>query len=237
MKIGIISDIHSNKQALDTILKEFDNLNVDKIICAGDIIGIGINPDEVTKTLINRKDKLIIVKGNHEKYLLNGIPKVVHNNRNMNEEEYQNHIWNHSKLTTESISFIKTFKDEETIIIEGKKIYITHYPLNPNGTYQIISSKNDIKDLFSNIDADIFIYGHTHKSNILIHDNKYYINPGSLGCPNKTNLAQGILLEINDNNIEFNHINIEYNVKEVINNIKETNMPFSNEILEIFYGQ
>ena len=46
MKIGIITDIHSNIQALNVILNEFDKQNVEKIICCGDIIGIGINPEE-----------------------------------------------------------------------------------------------------------------------------------------------------------------------------------------------
>lgn len=233
MKIGIISDIHSNIQALNTILNEFDNLNVDKIICAGDIIGIGINPDEVVKTLIARKDKLVIVKGNHENYLLNGLPEMVHDNRLISNDEYQNHIWNHSKLSTESIEFIKELKDEELIKVNGKRIYITHYPIS---AYRKIVYNSELIDIFSNIDADIFIYGHTHKSNIFSHDNKYYINPGSLGCPNKSSITKGVILEINDNDIECHYIATEYNVNEVINNIKKSNMPFSNEILEIFYG-
>ena len=41
MKIGIITDIHSNIIALNGVLNKFENLNVDKIICCGDIIGIG----------------------------------------------------------------------------------------------------------------------------------------------------------------------------------------------------
>ena len=35
MKIGIISDIHSNIQALETVLKEFNRIKVDKIIISG----------------------------------------------------------------------------------------------------------------------------------------------------------------------------------------------------------
>ena len=36
MKIGIISDIHGNKKALDAVLKQFEKENIDKIICLGD---------------------------------------------------------------------------------------------------------------------------------------------------------------------------------------------------------
>ena len=40
MKIGVISDIHSNIYALDAVLNEFDKIKIDKILCCGDIIGI-----------------------------------------------------------------------------------------------------------------------------------------------------------------------------------------------------
>lgn len=39
MKIGIISDIHGNIDSLEAVLKEFENIKVDKIICLGDFIG------------------------------------------------------------------------------------------------------------------------------------------------------------------------------------------------------
>ena len=41
MKIGIITDVHSNIIALNAVLNEFEKIEVDKIICCGDIIGIG----------------------------------------------------------------------------------------------------------------------------------------------------------------------------------------------------
>lgn len=39
MKIGIISDIHGNIDALDAVLKELEKENINKIICLGDFIG------------------------------------------------------------------------------------------------------------------------------------------------------------------------------------------------------
>ena len=49
MKIGIITDIHSNINALNAVLEKFDKMKVDKIICCGDIIGIGSNPEETVQ--------------------------------------------------------------------------------------------------------------------------------------------------------------------------------------------
>ena len=39
MKVGLISDIHGNKKALDVVLEQLEKENVDKIICMGDLVG------------------------------------------------------------------------------------------------------------------------------------------------------------------------------------------------------
>lgn len=57
MKIGIITDVHSNIIALNAVLNEFEKIEVDKIICCGDIIGIGPNPEETVQKLMKSDDK------------------------------------------------------------------------------------------------------------------------------------------------------------------------------------
>lgn len=237
MKIGIITDIHSNIQALNAILNEFDKLNVERIICCGDIIGIGINPEETVQTLLKRKEMLIAVRGNHEQYLLKGLPKEIHDDkRKMSEQEIENHKWNHSKLSDQSINFLRSLEISQNIELGGKLFYIVHYPQQANGTYKKHiknPSAMDNVEMFKENDADIFLYGHTFSVNNI--DNKWYINTGSLGCPMDSNMARAGLLEINDREIKFNRINVEYNVKEVIDEINNLKFPFYEEILKIFY--
>ncbi len=240
MKLGIITDIHSNKQALKAVLEKFDEINIDKIICCGDIIGIGPNPEEVIQMLMERKDILIAVRGNHEKYLIAGLPKEIHDDkRKMSLEEIRNHEWNHSRLSEESKKFIEELPIEKNIEIEKKKIYIIHYPNNKDGTYKkhiknptIIESQ----DMFEEIDADIFLYGHTHTVSVNNNENKWYVNPGSLGCPMDSCIANAGVLSICNEKIDFQCLNIKYDVektKEEINNIK---FPMCEKILKIFYG-
>ena len=239
MKIGIITDIHSNIQALNAILNEFDKLNVERIICCGDIIGIGINPEETVQTLLKRKEMLIAVRGNHEQYLLKGLPKEIHDDkRKMSEQEIENHKWNHSKLSDQSINFLRSLEISQNIELGGKLFYIVHYPQQDNGTYKKHiknPSAMDNVEMFKENDADIFLYGHTHTFSVNNIDNKWYINTGSLGCPMDSNMARAGLLEINDREIKFNRINVEYNVKEVIDEINNLKFPFYEEILKIFY--
>ena len=241
MKVGIIADVHSNIEALNTVLEKFDKIKVDKIICCGDIIGIGPNPEETVQILMRKKDILVAVRGNHEQYLLMGLPKNVHDDKKkMSLEEINNHEWTHSKLSENSKSFISQFKISNIIEIESKKIYIVHYPGDEKGIYKSHIKKPNIEqngEMFSKLDADIFIYGHTHTPSINTKNNKWYINPGSLGCPVKNNIANAGILEINKNEIHYEQLKIEYNVNEVIQEIERLKFPFYKEILKIFYGK
>ena len=241
MKVGIITDVHGNIIALNAVLNEFEKIEVDKIICCGDIIGIGPNPEETVQELIKNKDKLIAVRGNHEQYLLKGLPKNVHDDkRTMSLEEIDNHEWTHSKLSENSKKFISQFKISNIIEIEDKKIYIVHYPSDEKGIYKKHIKNPTIKqneEMFSGIDADIFIYGHTHTTSINNKNNKWYINSGSLGCPVKSNIANAGILEINKNEIRYKQLKIEYDVNEVIQEIERLKFPFYKGILKIFYGK
>lgn len=239
MKIGIITDIHSNIQALNAILNEFDKQNVEKIICCGDIIGIGINPEETVQTLLKRKEMLIAVRGNHEQYLLKGLPKEIHDDkRKMSEQEIANHKWNHSKLSDQSINFLSQLELFQNIKLAGKRFYIVHYPQQPDGTYKKHIKKPSTMEnieMFKENNADIFLYGHTHTFSVNNINDKLYINTGALGCPMKSNLARAGILEINDEKIQIKSINVEYNVKEIIDEINNLKFPFYEEILKIFY--
>lgn len=69
MKIAVISDIHASLQSLKACLTDIDKEKVDFIVCLGDIIGYGNNPQECLK-LVRQKCQ-IIIKGNHEEVLCN----------------------------------------------------------------------------------------------------------------------------------------------------------------------
>ena len=104
----------------------------------------------------------------------------------------------------------------------------TNYNKNP--------SFSDLKQMFNKYNSNIIIYGHNHNRLISFKDDKYFINPGSLGCPsNDKDIARAIILEINEN-ISFKLIENHYNVYDVIESIKKLNYPSKDEILKIFYG-
>ena len=88
------------------MLEKFHTEGCEKVICCGDIIGIGPYPEETVQRIIQIPD-IIAVRWNHERYLLEGMPAQVPNEENMGYEEMEYHKWEHSLLSNESIQFLK----------------------------------------------------------------------------------------------------------------------------------
>lgn len=242
MKIGIISDIHSNILALEEVFKKFKTEKVDAVICIGDVIGIGPYPEKCIQFLMDNKNMILsYVKGNHENYLLNGIPKRNHNEKNakpLSEEEIATHRWNHAKLNEKQRNFINNLKNRDEIIVEGKKVVIEHYPMDENYKFKRFCKNptaTEVKELFDNKNADIYLFGHTHKIYYYNDKVKYYINPGSLGCPIDTQSANAGILIIEKDNIKYEQIQVKYDIDKVITDIIKLKYPLNDFMIDIFY--
>lgn len=240
MKIGLISDIHGNKKALDAVLEQLENENIDKIICLGDLIGGAPMSEEVVQKIISIEPRIIAVRGNREKYIIEGMPKVVHDEKiKVSDEQLQRNEWLKKRLSDSSIEFISKLPKEIIYEIEENKIYIAHYPMNEDGSFRKHIKRASVEEneiMFRGIDADIYLYGHTHKEVYNFKNSKTYINPGALGCPEKTNYAPYGILNINKKEIEYKQLYVEYNVQEVIDYIQELKFPGYKNVLKLFFG-
>ncbi|MCH5314603.1 MAG: metallophosphoesterase family protein [Eubacterium sp.] len=238
MKFGIITDIHNNLPALKAVTERLNKLECDKIICCGDIIGIGPCPEETVQYMMQIPN-LIAVRGNHEKYLLEGMPNEYPNDENMSFEEMKHHKWEHSLLSAESISFLNGLPYKMEFICEGFKISVMHYCMDREGHYvnnKANSSEDDLKKMFSDVTSDIILYGHDHNRNICKGD-RLYINIGSLGCPAQDkNIARGGILNIEQSKVDIQPIDVKYDVDNVIDLIDHINYPDADNIKKFFYG-
>lgn len=68
--IAFISDIHGNASAFTEVLKDIRSRNIGKIICIGDIIGYGPEPEECLDLAMEHCD--IVLCGNHEYAVMHG---------------------------------------------------------------------------------------------------------------------------------------------------------------------
>lgn len=129
MKIGVFADVHNNAVALDAVLRTLEDEGCEVLACAGDIIGIGPWPEETVQRLM-RIPNLIAVRGNHERYLLEGMPAKCPNDEGMDEAEMACHRWEHSRLSAASIAFLRALPDRADVEAHGRRIAVMHYGMD-----------------------------------------------------------------------------------------------------------
>ncbi|MGN0504925.1 MAG: metallophosphoesterase family protein [Lachnospiraceae bacterium] len=239
MKLGIIADIHNNVTALKVAMKQFDQMKCDKILCCGDIIGIGPYPEQTVQYMMQIPN-LIAVRGNHEGYLLDGMPEEYPNEEQMDKEEMLHHKWEHSMLSAESVGFLKKLTYVQELFIEGHKISILHYCMDRAGHYVNYTpnpSGNELSTMFADIDSDIILFGHDHSRTICTVGDKWYCNVGSLGCPGSDkNLARAGVLTVEQHTVRIEPLEIRYDVGCVVDEINRLDYPAAGNIKKFFYG-
>ncbi len=69
MKLGLISDIHGDPAALELAWAHLVTMKVDRIVCAGDLVGYGPFPDRVVAFV--KEYQIPSVRGNHDRWAVN----------------------------------------------------------------------------------------------------------------------------------------------------------------------
>lgn len=229
MRIAIFSDIHGNKEALESIIKDIKKENIKEIICLGDVIGIGPNPKECLDIIIDNNIKMVF--GNHELYYIKGTDIA----DNLGEGELKHQKWVKSKITDKQKGFLE--KCSLTIEKEynGKKVLFEHFLIdNINKDYPFydlgIVKDNKINEIIKSLDYDLIFIGHEHKNFIL--DNKLY-DVGSSGCRND-NKTRYTILDTDSFTIETKIL--EYDRDSFEKDLLKEDYPDRNIIAKWFFG-
>jgi len=191
-KIAIISDIHANIEAFEVVLSEIDKERVDKIICLGDIVGYGPNPNEVVDLIIEKN--ITSIKGNHDEGMVNQSIVFQFNDFGRKALEWQRGILKRSNFTfLESLPLELIFDD----------FHIVHGA--PSNYFKYIITLRDALDEENFMKKNMVLIGHSHRAGvfsitdkeyfpmpeggefILRREKKYIINPGSVGQPRDLN--------------------------------------------------
>lgn len=64
MRIAVVSDVHSNIEALREVVQEIDRQSCDRVVCLGDVVGYGASPNECCATI--RELAEVTLLGNHD---------------------------------------------------------------------------------------------------------------------------------------------------------------------------
>lgn len=190
MRVLVISDIHANLVALETVLEHAGQ--VDAVWCLGDMVGYGPHPNECIQRL-QQLPNLICLLGNHDAAALDQLDLDT-----FNHEARLSVEWMQSILTPQSLEFLSQCPPQLT---NGQVTLVHGSPRHP--TYEYLLDTRSATENFHYFDTNFCFVGHTHLPVMFqIGDGDYMaglsippvnfvidlqprtiINPGSVGQP------------------------------------------------------
>jgi len=175
MKIVIISDIHSNLSALES-LPEHD---YDQLWCIGDLVDYGPKPREVIRWIEDRAT--VIVCGNHDHAVgFNANPQCSAPFRRLAAETRR---FTQDVCTQNDVQFLRRLPLHRELIVNSTSFYLVHaMPTDPLFGYCPENSERWQTEI-GWTDADVLVVGHTHTPFTRKIGKTTIVNPGSVGQP------------------------------------------------------
>ncbi|MEK3991716.1 metallophosphoesterase family protein [Robertmurraya sp. FSL R5-0851] len=224
MKLAFISDIHGNAIALDAVLQDIQQKNVDKVVVLGDICYRGPEPQRALD-LVRALD-CNVIKGNADEWVVRGVQQGEvpdHVLELMNKER----DWIVSQLSDESIDYLKALPTQLNLEVEGIRIHAFH--ATPDSLFEVVPpTANDetILEKLVTSEEDLYIYAHIHKPYIRFINGKCIVNIGSVGLPfDGLNKASYSIVEINEGSIQTSNVRVSYDVHKVVEQYKNVEYP------------
>lgn len=232
MRVLVISDIHANLTAFETVLADAKGA-WDYVWCLGDVVGYGPDPNECVDLL--RSLPHLCLAGNHDWAALNRLDI-----RTFNPDARKAVQWTQDTLRPDVVEYLEalptTFVIDNYTLAHGS-------PREPVWEYileSVIAALN-----FSHFETDYCLVGHTHQPVIYqqvgeqgetkalapqygrprrLENVRQIINPGSIGQPRDANpKAAYALLDLETDT--FEHRRVAYNVGAVQKRMRQHDMP------------
>ena len=231
MRLAIVSDIHANLEALQTALEIIKNQRIDQIICLGDVVGYGANPNECL-TLIQREAAVTLL-GNHDQACIDASAMS-----SFNPFARVAAQWTFNQLREDNKDYLRNLP----YTWESEGLFFVHAsPYEPEEWHYIITDA-DARDNFDHFSQKICFVGHSHVAEIfsapmrpsgpvevledaaLEKGRKYIINVGSVGQPRDGDWRSGFGI-FDTKDWSYEQIRAEYDVQQASQKILAAGLP------------
>ncbi len=212
MKIGLISDVHGNLIALETVLEKLNHC--DRIYCAGDVVGYYPFPNEVIEIFI--REGIESVMGNHD--------YAVANNDFSGFNPYAEEAgrWTRENLRKEYLEWLSKLP----IKIETEWFDIYHgAPAEDETAFEIYLFPEDpvVLDFLRMLKRNIVV-GHTHIQFLREIDGYIFVNPGSVGQPRDGDPRSAFAIFDTESGKAILR-RVEYDIDEVCDAVMKAGLP------------
>lgn len=199
MRYAVLSDLHANLEALTVVFEKIRTLgNIDQILCCGDIVDYGVEPNECCELLLDHG--VVSILGNHDRASLN-----LSEAESFNSMAKRSAYWTHKVLKQQYKNWFRTLHDQKRI---GKNILLVHGAVSHRDDYLFEETliRHNFHVLASQYpEVSLCFYGHSHIKQVWKNPGQliwmgaesdsisfsipleatatYFINPGGLGQP------------------------------------------------------
>lgn len=221
MKIAIISDLHSNIEALQACLDKARALNVEQYVCLGDIIGYGPDPAKILE-MVMALPKVVVIRGNHEEALFTSYYK------GLRPHIRQTVDWTKSQLSDQQLKFLQGLPYQATVA----GMTMVHASADKPERWPYVYNIDLASKCMQASNSRITVVGHTHQPEIyfetptkqikcltpqpevaipLYQHGRYVINVGSVGQPrDEINAASFVVYDTDEREVVFYRIAYDY---------------------------
>lgn len=181
MRIGVLSDIHANIQALQAVLKDCQEQRVDKFWLLGDYVDYGGDPVETVSEL-SKLGAEYMIAGNHDACLYTSSVRSSETPHGKQAFEYTKEI---VKENRERFRLLEVIADKPLLHLADRKTLLVHgTPQDPYwGKFLPGDNADVLFDVLEQMDVRMMLLGHSHVSFMLTRGGRTIINPGSVGQP------------------------------------------------------
>ena len=233
MRLAVISDIHGNWDALQSVLKDLDAMSVDETVCLGDNIGYGPEPNEVIESLQHRKIPSVL--GNHELAFL----------------QPERLAWfNPTARRSLSLTIERLSDNSQDFISQMSTVHVAHgcrfvhgFPPDSATTYYFELAQASTREVFDTYAEKNCFIGHSHDLVLMTYrqdklevqqlsngqirlepDTRHIINAGSVGQPRDgDNTAKYLIWDTTADLLQVRYV--PYDIAAVAQKIIDAGLP------------
>ena len=247
MRIAVISDMHGNNLAFETVLTDIKQRGVDQIVCLGDGVQGGPQPKQTVQNL--RALNCPVVMGNADAWLLSGVET---GDEGIPPERLQKmseiRLWSLSQLSDDDRTWISSFQPTITLPLE-ESLFLFCFHGSPASFDDIIlphAPKEVFEKFLGAYSSHILTGGHTHAQQIRRNGDLFFFNPGSVGLAYSHYQPDGkfhvdhwadyaiLTVENGQPSLEFRRV--PFDVSELIRIYRKSGRPFAEDAIAQYQG-
>jgi putative phosphoesterase len=222
-RVAVITDIHANLAALEAALARLDELGIERVYCGGDLVGYGPHPNEVCALIVARG--IPAIYGNYDYAIARdledcGCAYVDAHDREIGQRSVD---WTLEHTGRAAKDFMRGLPFDLRFEVGGVAVHLVHGSPRKVNEYLFEDKPASLYErLAAAEDADVLVFGHTHKPWVRDHGGVRFVNCGSVGKP-KDGDPRGAFAVLDGREVTIERV--AYDADRVAAEVREAGLP------------